>query len=136
MTTDERAAKHAQILDEQFTAAMLAIDLALTGKNKANNVSQYGTLEQAAQHAVLYLSDGGYTRLVVHGNEDDGWRLTLLATGASAERVQQKWNDGAAAGARRKVLHLVALYHDERLQGRETQKLIDGLTPNPQDGTP
>lgn len=82
--------------DDQFTAAMVALDLAVTGQSKAGNVSKYGTADDAASGQVLYLSDGGYTRLVAHRYEDSsGFYLKLIPTGSQEgqEKASKGWSN-------------------------------------------
>lgn len=93
-----RAAAHSQAaelaatpLDQQFTRAMLALDLAVTGANKKNHRTQYGTAAEAAAGAVLYLSDGGYTRCKAGEYDGGGFYLELIQTGTTDRRGE--WSD-------------------------------------------
>jgi hypothetical protein len=81
--------------DEQFTEAMNALDMAVTGKDKSRSESKYGTADNAAYGSVLYLSDGGYTRVIAHQYDTGGFYLRLDATGskASQEKAKQAWGD-------------------------------------------
>lgn len=78
-------------LDRQFTEAMLALDLAVTGHNRANSESQYPAIDKAI-YQVIYLSDGGYTRCIVKEYEDSsGFYMQLIQTG-STDR-QPAWSE-------------------------------------------
>jgi len=89
-------------LDAQFTGAMIALDVAMTGNSKAQSQTQYGTVAEARDMSEgmpdpLYLSDGGYTRVLPRRFEDgSGYYLKLIATQEDEERreaVEKKWRD-------------------------------------------
>ena len=89
-------------LDAQFTGAMIALDVAMTGSSKAQSQTQYGTVAEAREMSEglpdpLYLSDGGYTRVLPRRFDDgSGYWLKLIATQEDQERreaVEKAWRD-------------------------------------------
>ena len=66
---------------------MIQLDMALTGK--ARHVAEHTASGQGfdpVEHRIYYLSDGGYSRVVVN----DDCQLSL--TSSSLDRVKQAWS--------------------------------------------
>lgn len=91
-------------LDEQFTEAMARLDMAVTGscRRSSTHVTCYGTHAAAVSKGEglpdpIYLSDGGYTRVLPRRYEDsNGFYLKLIPTQGSEERqekVRAKFSD-------------------------------------------
>lgn len=89
-------------LDAQFTGAMIALDMAMTGTSKAQSQTQYGTVAEAREMSEglpdpVYLSDGGYTRVLPRRFEDGGgYWLKLIATQEGKDRreaIEKAWRD-------------------------------------------
>lgn len=89
-------------LDAQFTGAMIALDVAMTGSSKAQSQTQYGTVAEAREMSEglpdpIYLSDGGYTRVLPRRFDDGGgYWLKLIATQEGEDRrdaVEKAWRD-------------------------------------------
>jgi hypothetical protein len=71
-------------LQDQFDDAMCALDRAVTGNDKSGSITKYGTIEDAREcgsRGILYLSDGGYTRVAVKQYDDSsGYYLSVIPT--------------------------------------------------------
>jgi len=85
-------------LQEQFDIAMCALDKAVTGKDKSHCKTRYGTIEDAREggsRSIMYLSDGGYTRVVVKQYDNGSYYLSVVPTFASDQdndAVRSKFN--------------------------------------------
>ena len=65
-------------LQDQFDDAMCALDRAVTGKDKSKSIAKYGDVNG---RELMYLSDGGYTRVSVHEYDDSsGYYLQVKPT--------------------------------------------------------
>lgn len=75
---------------------MCVLDRAVTGDDKSSNVTQYGTVEEALDKCEggpdpIYLSDGGYTRMLPRRYEDGGgYYLKLIPTGSDEGKEKAK----------------------------------------------
>jgi len=76
-------------LQEQFDIAMANLDRATTDDDKSGSVTKYGTVDDAREcgsRSIIYLSDGGYSRVVPKQYDSGGYWLSLITTGADTER--------------------------------------------------
>lgn len=95
-------------LQDQFDDAMCDLDRAITGKDKSEFQTRYVTIEEArdcGSGSIMYLSDGGYTRIIVKEYDDSsGYYLAVVPTFADEdknEEVRTKFN--SAYDLQRKV---------------------------------
>ena len=86
-------------LQDQFDEAMCELDRAVTGKDKSEFQTRYVTIEEAkdcGSRSIMYLSDGGYTRIAVKEYDDSsGYYLTIIPTFADEDKnteVRTKFN--------------------------------------------
>jgi hypothetical protein len=69
-------------LDDQLAVAIAALDIAVTGKSK----SGYGSHADARNRVAIYLSDGGYTRVVAYDYDGyNGYYLKVVPTFSTEE---------------------------------------------------
>lgn len=86
-------------LQEQFDNAMYSLDRAVTGKDKSTMQSKYGDINEIREGgsaAIMYLSDGGYTRVSASEYDSGGFYLEVIATFATDDKneaVKQKFRD-------------------------------------------
>lgn len=80
-------------LQDQFDEAMCELDKAVTGKDKSKQQTLYGSVDD---RDLIYLSDGGYTRVSVHEYDDSsGYYLSVhptFADEAKNEEVKSKFS--------------------------------------------
>lgn len=82
-------------LVDQMVRALDTLDLALTGKRSPNIRTTPASWTDWFD-TELYLSDGGYSRVVCALNDNDKRPVRLFLTSNSRDEVSQAW-DGAAA---------------------------------------
>lgn len=136
-------------LQDQFDDAMCDLDRAITGKDKSEFQTRYVTIEEArdcGSRSIMYLSDGGYTRVSVKEYDDSsGYRLTIIPTFAdedkneevrtkfnSAYKLQRKVCDVLKTEPAGETTRVVAAVHKE--MSHEDQLALDldrsGCTPS------
>ena len=111
-------------LQDQFDEAMCELDKAVTGKDKSKQETLYGTIENAkdaSSLSIMYLSDGGYTRISVHEYDDNsGYYLSVHPTFADEAKnaeIRKKFND--AYDLQKEVCRVI-----ETVPAGETAKVV------------
>lgn len=95
---------------EQFKSALGALDQKLTDRNTAGKDNDI--LGFLYEHREYYLSDGGYSRVVMREAPPDYTSLHMFPTSNSLQSVFDRWE--SAQGERDAVLRLAQqLFNDE-----------------------
>lgn len=111
------------LLCQSLKDALIALDMQLTGKTLfqasetmrgGGNMNDMCKVEKFAMGDLYYLSDGGYSRIYVHGELEDA---TLCLASESRDQVYAKWQESWLY--RKAVITLIIALHNSEISLNE-----------------